>query len=212
MCNQRKSGIHEKLPSVRRLNSPAIINSFASRISDYFQDQRLAFRQQIGISRICRTVMRRVFIKNPAPEFKLKLNEFFELRWPLYRLCDTSDLWHHTLHNHLTDELRMIPTNSDPSSYFSFRNGELVELNGSYVEDHIRAGDTQFREECSATHRRLEATGDESPSFTFAGFNIRKLADALYEIDQTFYLKKLEDIHYTSTTFSDFRSMRIYLT
>ena len=43
---------------------------------------------------------RRVFIKNPAPEFELSPEECFELLLPLDGLCDAVDLWHKTLHTH----------------------------------------------------------------------------------------------------------------
>ena len=153
---------------------------------------------------------RRVFISNPAPEFELSPNECFELLRPLYGLSDAGDLWHQTLHAHLVNDLGLVPTTVDPSLYFARANGELVGLNGSYVDDLLRAGTTSFRTTCAKTHERFETTGDDNPPFTFAGFNISKRTDVPLAIDQIFYMKKLEELD-LSSSFSDFRSMRMRL-
>ena len=115
---------------------------------------------------------RRVFIKNPAPEFGLQPNECFELLRPLYGLSDAGDLWHQTLHSVLVRDLGLVPTKADPSLYLAYANGELFGLNGSYVDDLLRAGAPSFRDICGATHERFETSGDDIPPFTFAGFNI----------------------------------------
>ena len=82
-------------------------------------DVRLAYLQSTE------PLHRRVFIRDPAKEFKLKPHECFELVKPLYDLCDTGNSWHQTLTKHLTDDLGMIATKTVPSPYFSSRNGEL---------------------------------------------------------------------------------------
>ena len=128
----------------------------------------------------------------------------------MYGLSDAGDLWHKTLHRHLVDELGLVPSKADPSLYFSFTNGVLSGINGSYVDDLLRAGTPDFRESCSQTHRRFETSGDESPPFTFAGFNIAPLPNGTMVIDQLFYMKKLEEID-LSSSYSDFRSMRMKL-
>ena len=153
---------------------------------------------------------RRVFISNPAPEFELHPNECFELLRPLYGLSDAGDLWHQTLNAHLVNELQFTPTKADPSLYLAHDNDTLIGLNGSYVDDLLRAGTPTFRKTCSETLKRFETSGDEHPPFTFAGFNIAKRTDVPYAIDQLFYLKKLEELD-QSSSFNDFRSMRMRL-
>ena len=153
---------------------------------------------------------RRVFIKNPAPEFELRPEECFELLRPLYGLSDAGDLWHKTLHRHLVDELGLVPSKADPSLYFAFTDGTLSGINGSYVDDLLRAGTESFQEACKHTHRRFETSGDEIPPFTFAGFNISCSPDGFLSMDQLFYMKKLEEIDFSSS-YSDFRSMRMKL-
>jgi len=152
-------------------------------------------------------LIRRVFIKNPAPQFELDPSECFELLKPLYGLSDAGDLWHMSLHKHLTNDLHLVPTKTDQSLYFSFRRGELIGINGSYVDDLLRAGTEEFKNDCQITHRFFETSGDDSPPFTFAGFTVNKTSTSL-TIDQTFYLKKLECLE-SDSNFSDFRSMRM---
>ncbi len=89
-------------------------------------------------------LLRSVFIKNTAPEFELEPSECFELLRPLYGLIEAGDLWHITLHNHLTEELGLVPKKADPSLYSAFRLGELHGINGSYADELLCAGTPEF--------------------------------------------------------------------
>ena len=111
--------------SARLLLALATMYVFAVRSSDV----KLAYLQSTE------PFLRRIFIKNPAPEFVLEPHERFELLRPLYGLCDVGDLCHRTLEKHLTKNLGLIVTKTDPSLYFSFRSVKLVGINGSYVDD-----------------------------------------------------------------------------
>ena len=130
-------------------------------------------------------LVRRVFIKNPAPEFELLPHECFELLRPLYGLIDAGDLLHKTLHKHLTEDIGLEATKADPSLYFSFREGKLIGINGSNVDDLLRAGGNDFRNICNKTHERFETSGDETAPLTFAGFNIEPKRDVPFTIDQS---------------------------
>lgn len=134
---------------------------------------------------------RRVFISNPAPEFELDPRECFELLKPLYGLCDAGDLWHQTLNKHLINDLHLEPTRCDPSLYFSIRQGELIGINGTYVNGLLRAGTREFRSVCELTNKKFETSGCEVPPFTFAGFRISPNDENSFTIDQNFYLPKL---------------------
>ncbi len=68
----------------------------------------------------------------------------------------------------------------------------------------------EFRELCKKTHERFETSGDEFPPFTFAGFNITSNYEVPYTIDQTFYIRQLEELD-LSASYPDFRSMRMRL-
>ena len=102
----------------------------------------------------------------------------------------------------------MIPTKCDPSLYFSFRNGDLIGMNRSYVDDLLRAGTFKLRSQCERTHAKFETTGDERLPITFAGFRISADNHNLFTIDQYFYLPKLEQLD-VSIGFPESRSMRM---
>ena len=151
-------------------------------------DVKLAYLQST------KPLERRVFIKNPAPEFEIHPSECFELLRPLYGLCDAGDLWHQSLNQHLTEELHLQPTKADPSLYFSFRGNKLVGINGSYVDDLLRSGDSEFKNWCKRTHEKFETSGDEPLPVTFAGFQISRNEHNLLSMDQTFYIRRLEEL------------------
>ena len=167
-------------------------------------DVKLAYLQS------SKSLERRVFIHNPAPEFELDPHECFELLKPLYGLCDSGDLWHETLQKHLLDDLAMEPTKSDPSISFSFSNNCLSGINTSYVDDLLRAGTKEFRCQSAATHKRFETSGDEELPLTFAGSHISKTSDSTMSIDQTSYMRNLEELN-SDSDFGQFRSMRMRL-
>ena len=91
---------------------------------------------------------RRVFVRNPAPEFELDPSEYLKLLLLLYGLSHAGELWHEPLNRHLLKHLNLEPTKTDPSLYFSFGGNELVGIHGSYDDDRLRAGDAEFRKCC----------------------------------------------------------------
>ena len=93
----------------------------------------------------------------------------FQIAVLLYGLFDARELWHRSLEKHLTKDLGLRATRTDPSLYFPFRSGKLVGINGSYVDDLLRKGDQKFLELCSHTHRRFETSCDDDLPVTFAG-------------------------------------------
>ena len=72
----------------------------------------------------------------------------------------------------LTEGIHLIPTKSDPSLPFSFSDEGLIGINGSYLDDLIRAGARKFRKASQVTHMRFETSGDEELPLTFAGLYI----------------------------------------
>ena len=179
------------------VNGPQTLQAFSARVllglaaahgfKVWTSDVKLAYLQS------SKPLERRVFIHNPAHEFELDPKECFELLRPLYGLCDAGDLWHESLNRHLREDLNLQPTKADPSLYFSFRDDKLVGIHGSYVDDLLRSGDSEFKEFCEATHRRFETSGDEDLPVTFAGFNITNHNNQL-SMEQTFYIKQLEEL------------------
>ena len=97
---------------------------------------------------------------------------------------------------------------SDASLYFSFRRGDLIGINGIYMDDLLRAVSDELQEICQQTHEKFERSGDQSLPLTFAGVSINRHQDGKLSMDQTFYLQKLECIE-SSSDFQSFRSMRM---
>ena len=151
--------------------------------------------------------MSRVFIKDSAPEFELEPGKCFELLRPLYGLTDAGDFWHKTLRHHLTADLGLQPTKADSSLYFSFRKGELLEINGSYFDDLLWAGGSELQEEPFRTPKRFETSGGEPLPFFFADFDIDRSPNESLSINQVFDLKKLEEMNRQLSGLRDFRSM-----
>ena len=146
--------------SARLLLALASANSFQVWSSDIKQ----AYLQSIE------PLTRRVFIKNPAPEFELEPDQCFELLKTSYGLSDAEDLWHMAFHKYLTQDPTLEPTKSDPSLYFTFRRGELTGINGTYVDVLLRAGTYEFKEISQNTPRRFETSADEDAPFTLRWF------------------------------------------
>ena len=204
-------------PSVRVI----LVIAAAEGYDVWISDVKLAYLQS-GIK-----MKRKIYIRNPAPEFGLEEDECFELLLPLYGLGDAGDMWHKTIKGHLEHDLGMHHTIIDPALHFSsvHASGDntcasgadsqiasgvhsrLIGLNGTYVDDLLRAGTNEFRQLCQKTHRRFETKGDEELPQIFAGFNIARSEQSGYTVDQQFYYKRLEELS-PEATFSDFASMR----
>ena len=154
---------------------------------------------------------RRVFIKNPAPQFGLEEDQCLELLKPLYGLSDSGDSWHATLDKHLVRDLGMKASKIDRSLSFKHDDrGRLIGINASYVDDLLRAGTPDFRKICKITNERFETSPDEELPLTFAGIQLSKSPEKTICIDQSFYLRKLEELE-KDATFPSFRSMRMKL-
>ena len=102
------------------------------------------------------------------------------------------------------------PPRLTPHSILPMQTEKLLGSAALTSTTLLRAGTPEFRTSSSKTHMRFESTGDEDPPFTFAGFNIAKQPDVPYNIDQLFYMKKLEELQ-LSSSFDQYRSMRMRL-
>ena len=81
-------------------------------------------------------------------------------------------------------------------------------INGTYVDDFLRVGDDEFRELCAQTYRRFDTSGDDETPLIFSGFRISVGADGTLTMEQSFYLKELEESG-DESDFSSYRSMRM---
>ena len=84
-----------------------------------------------------------------------------------------------------------------------------MEINGSYVDDLLRAGTDEWKTHPDATLERFETTGNQQAPFTFAGMHITE-SDNMDHIDQAFYMSKIEQIP-ANAEISKFTFMRMKL-
>ena len=124
----------------------ALASSFNFEL--WTSDIKLAYLQST------KPLKRKVFIHNPAPEFELEPQECFELLKPLYGLCDAGDLWHESLHEHLTKDLLLAQTKTILSlGYMDLTSTTSYELehrlSRSYAQRHMtnlkRVATNQFQ-------------------------------------------------------------------
>ena len=97
-------------------------------------------------------------------------------------------------------ELKMTPTVIDACLYFQFRSGELIGINGSYVDDLLHSGNGDFKSISDSTLSRLEISGNEEIPFSFAGILITRSSNQSYAIDQSSLTQNLTQLR-TDATF-----------
>ena len=151
---------------------------------------------------------RSIFIKNTPEKFELKLDKCLHLLKPLYGVCDSSDLWHKTLMDHLESDLGLFTVSSELSMHVLHDKNKLISMHSSFVDDLLRCGDKMFLDTCLKTDSRFQTGNDNCISLRFAVFDISRLSNESIQIDQLKYVKKLEQLQPTAK-FSDFRSMRM---
>ena len=68
--------------------------------------------------------------------------------------------------------LKMICAIFYESLYCQFEYGQLVGINGSYVDNFLRAGTSGWKTHSNATLEKLETFGNKQAPFTFAEMHI----------------------------------------
>ena len=104
----------------------------------------------------------------------------------------------------------MTPTVVDPSLYYLFRSGELIGINGSYIDDLLRGGNNESESIIHVTLGRFETSGNEDTPPTFAGININSTPEDSYAIYPLSYIDRPTQLRMDST-FKEFSSMRMRL-
>ena len=75
--------------------------------------------------------------------------------------------------DHVQIDLEMTRAIFDLSLYCLFKEDHIIGINGSYIDDVLRAGINEWLSQADATLDRFMTTGNEPPLFTFAGMQIR---------------------------------------
>ena len=152
----------------------------------------MVFWSQTCVPAINQTDGRCVFVEELVPVFEHDSSECIELLRLLYGLCRADDLWHESQNQHITQHLHLVPTKTDTSLYFSFRENILVGIHGSYVDDLLHSGDDEFRPWSDKTHEKFETREDDESPINISGFNISGTNNSLFCMDRIFYVKRLE--------------------
>ncbi len=147
--------------------------------------------------------MRDVFIRSPASEFEYDKGKCLQLLRPRYALCESGDLWHATLDKHRREDLFKAPIDSESAIYVLMKDGLFNGLIRSYLDDLLREGTPDFRQDCLKTHSKFDMSDDESLHLTFAGFQLSGDKSSGYKLDQNYYLRKLEELS-SSASFPNF--------
>ena len=154
-------------------------------------------------------LLRDIYLK-PGKEFELPSGHLLKLLRPLYGLADSGNYWNETFANHIKNDLKMKPTALDISFFFKKANGKLKGLAGTYVDDTLFAGDTEFLDHTEETSRRFESKDRELDSTRFSGVYIENKGNG-FAIHQSNYVDRLEELG-SNATFEQFRSARAQLT
>ena len=79
----------------------------------------------------------------------MKDSDPLQLICPLYWLLDAGYLWHHTIYNHLTKDLKLRKANLDISLYIKNTNetDHVPGLVGQYVDGSLIVDDEKFEQE-----------------------------------------------------------------
>ena len=87
----------------------------------------------------------------------------------------------------------MKPIIIDPSLYCQFEDEEFVRINGSNVDDRLRAGTDESQTHSDATLGRFGTTENQQAPLTLAGMHITE-SENMYHIDQDSCMRNIEQI------------------
>lgn len=149
---------------------------------------------------------REIFV-NPPDELRLGKDKLLKLLKPLYGLTDSGDYWFSTFTSHVANDLTMRPCISDAALFFKEIHAHLSGLIGTYVDDTIGAGNSQFREKSKVTEQRFESKKREEGNFKFAGIKIETIGENKFKLSQSDFAKRIKPLN-EKADFETFRSKR----
>lgn len=104
----------------------------------------------------------------PSAEWNLKEGQLLKLVTPLCRHSESGDYWHETLFKQLQDDLHMKPTAEDISFFYCNEKNEPQGFIGTYVDDMICAGNSEFEKLSRGTEFKFESENRKYENFTIA--------------------------------------------
>lgn len=133
--------------------------------------------------------------------------ELFELIYPLYGLFDAGYYSRLTIHDHLTNDIGMNPITGDGAVFVKKKDGEIIGIRGSYIDDCLNAGDEEFEQmkECKLQKFKLKPRVNDS--FDFFGTQLRTIAPCTFTMSQQDYANHMTFVD-TNCSFEEFRNHR----
>ena len=98
-----------------------------------------------------------------------------------------------SLDDHVQIDLKIAPTILYLSLHYNFKNDQHVGVNGSNVDDSLRAGTNECQTHPGATLERFETAGNQQEPLTLARMHITE-SDSMFHIDHEFYMSNIEQI------------------
>ena len=113
----------------------------------------------------------------------------WKLRKSLYGLNDAARQFYNCVEEELK-KLGVIRSNIDPALFMYMKNGEVVGILATHVDDFIHCGEVVFEEVMEKLRNRLIAGKVEEGVFSYVGFDIKQEKDGIV-LDQSRYMKEL---------------------
>lgn len=167
-------------------------------------DVRQAYLQSCG------PLSCQIYNQNTVPEFELQRSQCLQLIKPLCGLAESGEIWHKTLDEHHRTELDMEASRSDPALYLHVKGEVLKRLSGGYIDDIVRAGDSDFLKFAERTKEKFDKVDGQTLPCNFTGFSISRNEDENIVQCHHVYLKKLKKLP-LDATYTSFRSMKMKL-
>lgn len=109
-------------------------------------------------------------LKSTTAELDIRPDQFMQLLRPINDLCESRDIWYHTLARHHADELPMKHLNSDPALHYLMKHDSLCRLSGTYVDVLLRDGNDEFMNIGKIANVMFETAPDQQLPAGFSSF------------------------------------------
>lgn len=86
--------------------------------------------------------------------------------------------------DHVVNDLGMKPTVGDPASYTKSQDGKFIGIYGSYVDDTLNVGSSEFEELTEKTLHRFESKPRVYDTFDFYGTQLHMIEPGMFGVAQ----------------------------
>lgn len=107
------------------------------------------------------------------------------------------------MEENLVNDLNMKATAGNPSLYVKVKDGKVIVITDSFVEDSLNSGNVDFIQKRVTMFKKFECLARIHDLFDFFGAQTETAATETFKIAQHHYIKNLSPLN-TSTSFEDF--------